>query len=230
MNVESYIEVTGEGVFRETASCYIAEVTARVRAARNETALEEIGEFWMAVVASLRENGISAEEVIEGGIDYLEPWYWRKKPGQTGSRRIIVKVPDFARLNGALVALEPLGLGERRSLTVTLKQPEFESSAEVKSNALSAAFRDAKVKAERLAAQMGCDIGDVLRIEEGPTARRRSGFRGDEDWNGDGDRFGGDGFVTMAAAGGCVGEKDEPTLGDPTRDLWVRCRVRFAIR
>ena len=72
-------------------------------------------------------------KLLEGGIDYFRPWYWRKKPGQTGTRKIILKVPDFDRLNTALEALEPLRSGERRSLTVDLKQPEFDSSSDAKS-------------------------------------------------------------------------------------------------
>ena len=147
MDAQRYIEVTGEGCFTETASRYVADVSVEVRAAKKETVLEEVREFWTAAVASLRENGIADSEIAEGGIDYFRPWYWRKKPGQTGTRKIIRKVPDFDRLNTAMEALEPLRSGERRSLTVDLKQPEFDSSSDAKSNALSAAFGDAKTKA-----------------------------------------------------------------------------------
>ncbi|MEZ6133821.1 MAG: SIMPL domain-containing protein [Pirellulaceae bacterium] len=230
MDAQRYIEVTGEGCFTETASRYVAEVSFEVRAAKKETVLEEVREFWTAAIASLRENGIADSEIAEGGIDYFRPWYWRKKPGQTGTRKIILKVPDFERLNTALEALEPLRSGERRSLTVDLKQPEFDSSSDVKSNALSAAFSDAKTKAETLAQQMGVKLGDVLHVEEGRTARRRSGFSGDDDWYGDGDRFGGyGGAVVLAAGGGAAGDDDDFSPADPTRDIWVKCRVRFSV-
>lgn len=229
MDAQRYIEVTGEGCFTETANRYVAEVSVEVRAAKKETVLDEVREFWTAAIASLRENGIADAEIAEGGIDYFRPWYWRKKPGQTGTRKIILKVPDFDRLNTALEALEPLRSGNRRSLTVDLKQPEFDSSSEAKSNALTAAFNDAKTKAETLAQQMGVILGDVLRVEEGRTARRRSGFSGDDDWYGDGDRFGGYGGAVVLAAGGGSAEDNDFTPADPTRDIWVKCRVRFSI-
>ena len=228
MNAQQYIEVTGEGSFTETANRYVAEVSVEVRAARKETVLSEVREFWSEAIASLRENGIADTEIAEGGVDYFRPWYWRKKPGQTGARKIILKVPSFDRLNTALEALEPLRSGERRSLTVDLKQPEFDSSSVAKSNALSAAFSDAKTKAETLAQQMDVELGDVLRVEEGRTNRRRSGFSNDDDWNGDGDRFGGNGGAVVLAAGG-AGDDDDFSPAGPTRDNWVKCRVRFLV-
>ena len=230
MDAVRYIEVTGEGCFTETANCYVAEVSVEVRAAKKETVLEEVREFWTAAIASLRENGIADTEFAEGGIDYLRPWYWRKRSGQTGTRKIILKVADFDRLNSALEALESLRLGERRTLSVDLKQPEFDSSSDAKSNALCAAFGDAKFKAETLAKQMGANLGNVLLLEEGRAARRRSGFSGDDDWYGDGDRFGGyGGAVVLAAGGGAAGDDDDFSPADPTRDIWVKCRVRFSV-
>ncbi len=93
------------------------------------------------------------------------------------------------------------------------------------------AFCDAKAKAEMLAEHMGVSLGDVLRVEEGRIARRRSGFSGDDDWYGDGERFGGYGGAVVLAAGAGAGVDDnEFTPADPTRDIWVTCRVRFSIK
>lgn len=230
MDAQRYIEVTGEGSFIENASCFVAEVTVEVRAAKKDTVLEEVGQFWTATIASLRENGIADSEIAEGGIDLFRPWYSRKKPGQVGSRKIILRVEQFDRLNSALEAIEPLRAGERRSLSVDLKQPEFDSTSDAKTRALSAAFIDARAKAESLSQQMGVRLGEVLRVEEGRTAHRRSGFSGDEDWYGDGDRFGDAGGAIVLAAGGCAEELDEFTPSNPTRDIWVKCRVRFSIK
>lgn len=230
MDAQRYIEVTGEGCFTEIANRFIAEVTAEVRAAKKETVLNEVREFWTEVIASLRENRIADTEISEGGVDCFRPWYWHKKPGQTGTRKVILKVSEFERLNTALEALEPLRASERRSLTVAFKQPEFDSSSEAKSNALSAAFSDALAKAKTLAHQMGVNLAEVIRVEEGRISRRRSGFSGDNDWYGDDDRFGGyGGAVMLAASDSTGGEDSEYTPADPTRDIWVKCRVRFSI-
>ncbi len=108
MDSQRYIEVTGEGCYTERAICYVAEVSIEVRAAKKETVLDEVRDCWTAAMSRLRENGIADSEIVEGGIDYLRPWYWRKKPGQTGTRKIILKVSEFDRLSHALESLEPL--------------------------------------------------------------------------------------------------------------------------
>ncbi len=165
MIAQRYVEVTGEGSFTETASRFVAEVLIEARTARKETVFDEVHKLWEAAVSSLRNHGIDDSEIVEGGIDYFHPWYWRRMPGQTGTRTIILKVVDFERLNAALESLGPLRVAGRRSLAVNLKQPEFDSTTDAKSAALAAAFDEAKTKAQRLAKTMGVTIGEVLQVE-----------------------------------------------------------------
>ncbi|WP_428305047.1 SIMPL domain-containing protein [Lacipirellula sp.] len=113
MEAQQYVEITGEGKFTETASQFVAEVTVEIRAAKKETALTEAGEYWKEAVAHLRMNGIADEEIVEGGLSCLTPWYSRKNVGETASRTIILKVKDFSRLSRTLESLEPLRGNER---------------------------------------------------------------------------------------------------------------------
>ncbi|WP_428305046.1 SIMPL domain-containing protein [Lacipirellula sp.] len=115
-------------------------------------------------------------------------------------------------------------------MSVDLRQPVFDSESNIQSFALSAAYDDARTKAESLAKQMGVILGDVLRVEEGPWSQRRSGFGGDYDWNGDGGRFGVIMGAPAAVAGSASVGGDEFSPANPSRDIWVKCKVRFGIR
>ena len=216
--MDRYIEVIGEGSFNETASRFIAEVTLEVRAAKDETALRDVAEFCNDAVAILRDAGLADEELTEGGTDFRRPWYWKKQVGQNASRKLILKVSDFGRLVRALELLERLQSRnkERKTISVDMRQPEFADSV------------DAKAKATQLVSSMNCRLGMPLQVEEGTHAKRNSGFSGDEDWGGDYSRFAMGGGVVLAAAAGAASQPD-PDLQHPTRTIFVKCRVRFAI-
>ncbi|MHC4876500.1 MAG: SIMPL domain-containing protein [Planctomycetota bacterium] len=227
--MERYIEITGEGSYVEDAARFVTDVSVEVRAAKKETAFDEVNDFAKEVVRSLIESGIEQSEIVEGGTDCFRPWYLRKKAGQTAVRKVILKVSELSRLYSALETLEPLRKAERRSLNVQMRQPEFESSSTAKATALKAAYADAKAKASALANEMECQLGSVIHVEEGRSSRRSSGFSGDDDWWGDSDRFSGGGVV-LAAAGGAAEDEEEITLENPTRTIWVKCRVRFHVQ
>ncbi|MFO0821477.1 MAG: SIMPL domain-containing protein [Pirellulales bacterium] len=231
MHMDRFIEVIGEGSFIETASRFIAEVTLEVRAAKDEAALRDVAELCGEALALLRDAGITDEELVEGGTDIRRPWYWKKQVGQNAARKLILKVTDFGRLSRALELLEPLQSRnkERKTISVDMRQPEFSESADKKATALAEAFADAKAKATRLAETMNCRLGSPLQVEEGAHAKRNSGFSGDEDWGGDYSRFAMGGGVVLAAAAGAATEPDLE-LQRPTRTIYVKCRVKFAIQ
>ncbi len=228
--MERYIEVVGEGEFLEIATRFIAEVVLEVRAAKDETALAELPELFRDAVAALRDAGIADEEIVEGGTNFRQPWFWKKQVGQNAARKIVLKVKDFVRLNGALDKLEPLQSRnkERKTVRVEMRQPEFDASSGAKATALAMAFQDAREKAQKLAATMTGKLGKVIHCEEGAWAKRNSGFSGDEDWGGDYSRFAMGGGIIMAGPAGAAAEP-EAELQKPTRTIFVKCRVRFEL-
>lgn len=232
--MDHYVEVLGEGKYLETAARFVAEVSLEVRASKEETALREVTEFCAQALVVLREAGLTDDEIIEGGMNFSRPWYWRKQIGQEATRKMILKVSDFSRLNKALEQLEPLQSRhmERKTISVSLGQPEFDDSSEIKAAALTQAFEDAKAKANRLVTVMGYRLGRPLQLEEGDWNVRGSGFAGDADW-GDFSRFGWGGLVVAAGGGaGAGGEsqvEQEPQMASPSRTIFVKCRARFAI-
>ena len=235
--MERYIDVIGEGQFRETVSRFVADVVLQVRAAKDETAFVEIGELSREAISILRGSGITDDEIVEGGSDFQQPWYRKKQIGQAVQRTVILKVADFGRLNRALEKLEPLQSRnkERKTISIAMRQPVFDSEIRAKCAALASAFCDAQEKANELAVKAGGKLGKLLQVEEGGLAKRNSGFSGDSDWWGDSSRFGPafGGAVVMAAGGGSgMSESNAESAFDPqtpTRDIFVKCRVRFEL-
>lgn len=226
---DRYIEVVGEGRFEERPSRFVAAITVQVRAGKGAAALDELDEFWRAVVSTLRQAGLTDDEIVEGGTSYFHPWYSKKKSERFGVRKVILKVRDFGRMNAALAELEPLQSGERKSIAVNMRQPDFDAGVEEKAAAFESAFAEAHSKAARLAQLAGVELGPVIHIEEGRSGRRGSGFSGDEDWGGDSDRFGPSTGVVMLGAPGSADDESEFNLQTATRSVFVKCRVRFEI-
>jgi uncharacterized protein YggE len=227
--MKRYIEITGEGSYTETAARFVTDISVVVRVAKKETAFDKVNDFATEVIQTLLTSGLEESELVEGGTDYFRPWYLRKKAGQTGVRKIIVKVADLKRLYSALETLEPLRKAERRSLNIQMRQPEFETTSESKTAALKSAFSDAKARVTELASEMGVTLGKVIHVEEGRSSHRASGFGDDDDWMGDSDRFSGGGIRLAAGAGGGAEDEEEVSLAHPTRTIWVKCRVRFSV-
>jgi uncharacterized protein YggE len=229
MAMDRYIEVIGEGQYVEQAARFVAEIAIEARATKQQTAVDGTGDLWQSVLAALDESGIEDDEVVEGGTDLYEPWFWRKKAGSAAIRKIILKVADFERLNRALGLLEPLQKAGRKSITIDMRQPEFDATAESKTGALKLAYVEARQKATQLVEEMDATLGKVVHVEEGQWSKRASGFSGDADWWGDSGRFGpAAGGVAIA---GAPGEDESQPIGlqNPTRTIYVKCRVRFEL-
>lgn len=226
--MDHMIEVMGEAQFEEMAQRFISDIRLEVRAVKDETSLQEVTELWQEAVRLLLEHGIQEDELTEGGTETFQPWYWKKPVGQYTTRRILVKATEYRRLQLALESLEPLKQFKkgRTTIAIDMKQPEFENSSEARAEALVAAYKDAEAKAGRLASAMGRKLCGVICLSEGGQAIRHSGFAGDEDWWGDSSRFSSGGMILMA--GGAASDTTTE-LPKPTRTIFLRCRVRFAI-
>jgi len=102
----------------------------------------------------------------------------RKKGEREASRTIVLKCQDYVRMVRAIASLEPLSTDKRTNIDVRMPSPKFEGTDESKAQARSAALRDARAKADALAAEAGVRITTVLRIEELDGHEQR-GYRSD---------------------------------------------------
>jgi len=217
-HMDPFIEVIGQGTLTEKVVEYRADLSVTVRAAQGDAALKEAIELRNCCVRTLKESGIKGSELTEGGGQVWRPWFWKKKPGQEVSHKILIACPDRDRLFKALGALEPLFDNQRSSLLVSMRQPKFEAISGERSTAMSSAIANAKSSAEIIAHEAGLRVTGVTQVEELDQRKERSGAYGDEDWRG-----------AYAIAGAELSEEAPEPIDAAVRQVVVRYRVRFSV-
>jgi len=219
--VDAFIEVIGQGTLTEKVVEYRADLSVAVRAARGDAALEEAIELRSRCIRTLKESGIKSSELTEGGGEVWQAWFWKKKPGQEVSHKVLIACPDRDRLFKALGALEPLFDNQRSSLSVSMRQPKFEAMSDARSIAMSGAIAHAKSSAEIIAREAGLRVTGVTQVEELDQRKDRSGAYGDEDWRG--------AYAVAGSAAAPFEEAPEP-IDAAVRQIVVRYRVRFSVQ
>jgi uncharacterized protein YggE len=216
--MDPFVEVIGRGTLTEKVTEYRADLSVTVRAAQGDAALMEANELRDRCIRTLKESGIKGSELTEGGGQVWRPWFWKKKPGQEVSHKVLIACPDRDRLFKALGALEPLFDNQRSSLLVSMRQPKFEATSGEWSTALSSAITDAKSSAVIIAHEAGLRIMGVTQVEELDQRKERSGAYGDENWHG---------AYAIARAG--TSEEAPASIDAAVRQIVVRYRVRFSV-
>ena len=212
--MDSYIEVSGTARAQETAREYYAHIEVEVRAAPKGGAGSTANELRNTVVRALREAGMRDDELVEGGERMSRSW-WRRKDEREASHTIVLKCEDYVRMVRAIAALEPLSTDKRTNIDVRMPSPKFEGTDESKAQARAAALRDARTKADALAAEAGVRITSVLRIEELDGHTPRGGY----------DHL--DSGMVFSAAAPDSFEHEELTAA--TREVAYAFRMRFGI-
>lgn len=212
-----FIEVVGTGNLVERVVEYRADVTLLVRAPQAETAIREALELRSSCIRTLKAAGLSDSDLKEGGAEVRQPWFWKKKPGQEATQKLLIACTDLPRLMNALSALEPLFENQRFTLSVSMGRPRFEAQESARRQAERAALADASTKAGNLAGCSGLRLTGVTEVEELDVKSSRSGAYGDQEWG------------VFAAAGGGASDGSPEPLDAATRDTRIRYRVRFAV-
>ena len=217
-----HIDVTGEASYEEQARKFIMNMELTVRSPRKTLATAELEQLKQRCVRRLIEAGIQPGEIADGGADLGTDWHRRtgKNDGKKAEHRLILIADDPRRLRHAVTAVEPLFEPPRCRCETSMRQPVFQCPDDAVTDARRRSVSDARAKAETLATEAGSKLGKVLQILELTPARRRSGAMGDEDYRGDADRL-------LCSIFSHAAEPIE--IDSPTRTVWLRCRVRFAL-
>ncbi|RQO53816.1 hypothetical protein DBV14_13650 [Variovorax sp. KBW07] len=219
--METYIQVSGEGQLIETVFEQRAALTLTVKASKAEVAMSEATSLRNATIRTLKDAGLTPEEISEGGREAWQPWFRKRNSvGQEASHRVLVSCRETRRLYLALDALQPLFENARYTLAVDMQQPRFEAPEGAEAAAQVAAVQQARAKAQAIAREAGATLGAVAQIEELGSQAENSGAYGDHTW----------GFAaaaSMSPGGGAADEFEE--LGGATRKRTLRYRVRFLI-
>jgi uncharacterized protein YggE len=221
-----FVEVLADASYEEPIERFIADLELEVRGASDDSALQQVAELSRRCVERLTAAGLARDEIEDAGLAMRRPWWTRtKETGKEATHKLRLRCADLARLNRALAALDGVGANQRETVNLSMRQPVFRDDDAPRAEALRRAVRVAREKASAVAAEAGATLGDVLQVIEAPSSERGSGFGDDNDWWGDSGRFRG------AAAGLVMGEVMEgpEPLATPSRTIWVRCRVRFAL-
>lgn len=206
--MDRFIEVSGEGSSSEKARRFVAEITIFDSSA--EAQGSSLAEAWESVLTQLETSDISADEIAAGGRDFYQPWYRQNNSREEGKRCVLLRVADLKRLKTALDNLSAVMFAsDQVSMRVQLRSPEYAGSVDAQSAALAEAFKDARLKAEKLARAMSSTLGGVLKIEEGPYKLQKSVL--------------GDASEDSMSTAICSAESVR-------REVWATCRVRFALR
>lgn len=167
----SAVTATGEG--RVDVAPDIAWLAFGI-SARQPTVAEardEVARDVARLIALARDTGLKDEHVATAALNVNPEFDWhpetrqRRLLGYVVSRQVTLKLTDLSKL-GELTE-QALGLG------VTEATPAvFDSSrrSELEREALAAAARDARTKAEVMAAALGVGVGAPLQIEAGGAA------------------------------------------------------------
>lgn len=217
--METYIQVSGESQLVETVFEQRAALTLTVKASKAEVAMSEATSLRNAAIRTLKDAGLTPDEISEGGREAWQPWFRKRSAGQEASHRVLVSCRETRRLYLALDALQPLFENARYTLAVDMQQPRFEAPEGAEAAAQMAAVQQARTKAQAIAREAGTTLGAVAQIEELGSQAENSGAYGDHTW-------------ALAAAvpmsaGGAADEFEE--LGGATRKRTLRYRVRFLI-
>lgn len=216
--METYIQVAGLGDLVETVVEQRATLTITVKASKTEVALAEASSLRNDAIRTLKEAGLTSDEISEGGRDAWQPWYLKRSVGQEVAHRVLIACRETRRLYQALDALEPLFTNARYTMSVDMQQPCFEAPEGAETAARTVAIRQARGKALVLAEEAGVTLGAVAQVEELGSQAQNSGAYGDYQW---------------ASAGGAAasmgGDDNFEELGGAKRTRTLRYRVRFLI-
>ena len=219
--MKSFIDVRGEAALVERVNEYRADLSVTVRAAQAENAIDEVEALRTRCIRGLRDSGILDSEISEGAGEVWRPWFWKKKPGQEASRRILLCCSDVTKLFAALSALEPIFAGQRYSISVSMRRPGFQPTPDDRCAAEAGAIEDARRKAQVLADAAHARLGGVAQIEEIDARVGGSGVVGDEEW-----RFP---FLMGGGATAAAGDSETETIEAASRTRTLRFRVRFRL-
>ena len=127
-------------------------------------AVAEVGERTDLVIAALRDQGIEASEIATTTVNvYQEYREHGSSPGYRGSHMLTATTKDLTGFGRLLNAAVDAG---GNSLGLNALQFDIEDKTELLTRARELAFRQARAKAEELAALAGYSLGSVTSISE----------------------------------------------------------------
>jgi hypothetical protein len=171
------ISVSGSGVISATPDKVSLRLGVETTAETASEALSQNNEQMTAVINSLKDAGIPAEQIQTQTVR-LNPRYETppREPGQIEERELVgyrasniveARTEDMDGIGQILDAAVEAGANRIDGLRF-----EVSNSQDLLGQARDAAWEDAEAKAQQLASLAGAELDDVLSINESPRAPR----------------------------------------------------------
>ena len=165
------ITVSGEGEVQRTPDRFMLRATA-ARSGDDIGALkQQLDRDISAALSMARELGIDERQLRADSLSVQPEWEWQPQRRLTGyrvSRTLNATSNSLETHAGLLEGLARLGFSEIQPLGSTLADP-----AEAEAEALQAAMKSARKRAETLARAGGRELGEALIIEQQGSAAAR---------------------------------------------------------
>jgi uncharacterized protein YggE len=165
------ITVTGSGEVSVAPDQAILVLGVQIEAVDAGTALTQDSEQMQAVIDALVKAGIP-EKDIQTELFSLQPSYSQPQKGSvqevvgfTATHLVSVLVSDISTVGAIVDAASQAGANRFDSIQFGVSNPTQQLS-----QARSAAWDDARQKAEQLASLAGASLGEVVSISEGSAA------------------------------------------------------------
>lgn len=161
------VTVSGTGKVTGTPDTLILSLAVSKTAGDVSTAMNQLSATMTAVQVALAKNQVGNADQKTSGLDVGPQYsYENNRQNVTGyqaTESLTVTLRD-TRTAGAVIAAAAAAGGD--AMQITGLSTDLQNNSVLLSQARSAAFADAKAKADQYAAAAGKSIGGVVRIEE----------------------------------------------------------------
>lgn len=159
------IVVNGKGVVRIKPDMAEISFTAISRDKNQRIALQNNNKKIDKIINGFKKFGVKDNDIYTEAV-YISPEYSYNKDvpkleGYTASNVVIIVVRDLSKLGSMINEGVNLGADSLDSINYKLSKPE-----EAYNNALALAIKNAKVKADKIAASTGVKIKSIGKITE----------------------------------------------------------------
>jgi uncharacterized protein len=157
------LTVTGDGEVRRNPDVAYVELSVQTQAASAAEATAENSRRMTAVLDAMRARGIAAQDLQTSGL-YTSPQYDRSAPsvviGYESLNRVTVTVTDLERIPDLLEAAVAAGANRIQGLRFGIRD-----SAALRQEALTAAGRSARMRADAIATGLGVRLVGVASVQ-----------------------------------------------------------------
>ncbi len=118
-------------------------------------------------IAFVKSQGIGEKDIKTVGYNLSPDYRYDPDTGQSSivsytlTQTVRLKIRDFGKISPIMGGLTPLGINQISGVNFTIEEPE-----KFLTEARAEAFKKAKEKAERIAAQSGVSLGRVVSVGE----------------------------------------------------------------